>query len=111
VVGGKVTRFANFGAFVELEDGIEGLCHVSELSEGHVDKPEDAVRQGQTLQFKILKMDREARKIGLSARAVGKDEPIIETRNYSSGDSGMASLFEVADFNTGSNSGDEGSKN
>jgi len=111
VVGGKVTRFANFGAFVELEDGIEGLCHVSELSEGHVDKPEDAVKQGQALQFKILKMDREARKIGLSARAVGKDEPIIETRNYSSGDSGMASLFEVADFNTGSNSGDEGSKN
>ncbi|HEX9003551.1 MAG TPA: 30S ribosomal protein S1, partial [Blastocatellia bacterium] len=43
VVTGKVTRFANFGAFVELEDGIEGLCHVSELSEQHVDKPEDAI--------------------------------------------------------------------
>ena len=112
VVTGKVTRFANFGAFVELEDGIEGLCHVSELSENHVDKPEDAVKQGQTLQFKILKMDREARKIGLSARAVGKDEPILDVRNYTSGDSGMARLFEVADFNTGStSSGDEGSKN
>jgi small subunit ribosomal protein S1 len=108
VVTGKVTRFANFGAFVELEDGIEGLCHVSELSEGHVDKPEDAVKQGQSLQFKILKMDREARKIGLSARAVGKDEPILDVRNYTSGDSGMARLFEVADFNT--DSGDEGSK-
>lgn len=111
LVSGKVTRFANFGAFVELEDGIEGLCHVSELSENHVDKPEDAVKQGQTLQFKILKMDREARKIGLSARAVGKDEPILDTRNYTSGDSGMASLFEVADFNTGAtNEGEEGSK-
>ncbi|MBS1787895.1 MAG: 30S ribosomal protein S1 [Acidobacteria bacterium] len=108
VVTGKVTRFANFGAFVELEDGIEGLCHVSELSEQHVDKPEDAVKVGQKAQFKILKMDREARKIGLSARAVGKDEPIIEVRNYSSSDSGMAGLFEVADFNRG---GDEGSKN
>jgi small subunit ribosomal protein S1 len=84
LVSGKVTRFANFGAFVELEDGIEGLCHVSELSENHVDKPEDAVKQGQTLQFKILKMDREARKIGLSARAVGKDEPILDVRNYTS---------------------------
>ncbi len=112
LVTGKVTRFANFGAFVELEDGIEGLCHVSELSENHVDKPEDAVKQGQTLQFKILKMDREARKIGLSARAVGKDEPILEVRNYTSGDSGMARLFEVADFNTGAASaGDEESKN
>jgi len=111
VVTGKVTRFANFGAFVELEDGIEGLCHVSELSENHVDKPEDAVKQGQTLQFKILKMDREARKIGLSARAVGKDEPILDVRNYTSGDSGMARLFEVADFNTGATSaGDESSK-
>jgi small subunit ribosomal protein S1 len=82
------------------------------LSENHVDKPEDAVKQGQTLQFKILKMDREARKIGLSARAVGKDEPILDVRNYTSGDSGMARLFEVADFNTGAtSSGEEGSKN
>jgi small subunit ribosomal protein S1 len=111
LVTGKVTRFANFGAFVELEDGIEGLCHVSELSENHVDKPEDAVKQGQTLQFKILKMDREARKIGLSARAVGKDEPILDVRNYTSGDSGMARLFEVADFNSGAASAsDEESK-
>jgi small subunit ribosomal protein S1 len=99
LVSGKVTRFANFGAFVELEDGIEGLCHVSELSDQHVDKPEDAVKPGQTLQFKILKMDREAKKIGLSVRAVGKDEPIIDVRSYSSGDSGMASLGEIADFN------------
>ena len=109
VVSGKVTRFANFGAFVELEDGIEGLCHVSELSEQHVDKPEDAIKVGQKTQFKILKMDREARKIGLSARAVGKDEPILDVRTYSSGDTGMAGLFEVADFNIGGN--EEGSKN
>jgi small subunit ribosomal protein S1 len=101
VVTGKVTRFANFGAFVELEDGIEGLCHVSELSEQHVDKPEDAIKVGQKQQFKILKMDREARKIGLSSRAVGKDEPIIDVRTYSSGDSGMAGLFEVAGYNKG----------
>ncbi len=109
VVSGKVTRFANFGAFVELEDGIEGLCHVSELSEQHVDKPEDAIKVGQKTQFKILKMDREARKIGLSARAVGKDEPILDVRTYSSGDTGMAGLFEVADFNIGGG-GDEAAK-
>jgi small subunit ribosomal protein S1 len=101
VVTGKVTRFANFGAFVEIEDGIEGLCHVSELSEQHVDKPEDAVKVGQKLQFKILKMDREARKIGLSARAVGKDEPIVDVRSYtSSTEGGMASLGEIAGLNS-----------
>jgi small subunit ribosomal protein S1 len=100
VISGKISRFANFGAFVEIEDGIEGLCHVSELSEGHVDKPEDAVQVGQTLQFKILKMDPEAKKIGLSVRAVGKDEPVIDVRSYTSSEgSGMASLGEIADFN------------
>jgi small subunit ribosomal protein S1 len=109
VVTGKVTRFANFGAFVELDDSIEGLCHVSELSEQHVDKPEDAVKIGQKLQFKILKMDREARKIGLSARAVGKDEPIIDVRNYTSAEGGMASLGEIAGLNN--NAAEESPKN
>lgn len=99
VITGKISRFANFGAFVEIEDGIEGLCHVSELSENHVDKPEDAVQIGQVMQFKILKMDPDAKKIGLSVRAVGKDEPIIDMRSYTSSDSGMASLGEIADFN------------
>ena len=99
MISGKISRFANFGAFVEIEDGIEGLCHVSELSENHVDKPEDAVQIGQTLQFKILKMDPDAKKIGLSVRAVGKDEPIFDSRSYTSSDSGMASLGEIADFN------------
>ncbi len=99
VVSGKISRFANFGAFVELDDGIEGLCHVSELSENHVEKPEDAVQVGQSLQFKILKMDPEAKKIGLSVRAVGKDEPIIDVRSYTTSDSGMASLGDLFDFN------------
>ena len=107
VVNGKVTRFANFGAFVELEDGIEGLCHVSELSEQHVEKPEDAVKVGQAMQFKILKMDREQRKIGLSARAVGKDEPIIDMRNYTSAEGGMASLGELAGLSGSGSSEDE----
>ncbi len=74
LVSGKIARFANFGAFVELEEGIEGLCHVSELADERVDKPEDAVQIGQILKFKILKLDREQRKIGLSARAVGKED-------------------------------------
>jgi small subunit ribosomal protein S1 len=66
-----------------------------------VEKPEDAVKIGQKLQFKILKMDREARKIGLSARAVGKDEPILDVRSYTSSESGMASLGEIAGLNSG----------
>ena len=99
VVRGKVARFANFGAFVELDDNLEGLCHISELSEERVAKPEDVVQLGQELEFKILRIDPDTKKIGLSARAVGKDEPIIDTKIYSSeAGGGMASLGELADF-------------
>ena len=99
VVHGKVARFANFGAFIELDDNLEGLCHISELSEERVAKPEDVVQLGQEMDFKILRIDPETKKIGLSARAVGKDEPIIDTKIYSSeAGGGMASLGELADF-------------
>ncbi len=103
VVHGKIARFANFGAFVELDDNLEGLCHISELSDERVAKPEDVVQLGQEMEFKILRIDAESKKIGLSARAVGKDDqPIIDTKVYSSeAGSGMASLGELADFGLG----------
>jgi small subunit ribosomal protein S1 len=95
IVKGKVVRFANFGAFVEIEEGIEGLCHVSELSDNRVEKPEDAVKVGQVLPFKILKLDPSQKKIGLSARAVGKDDEPTEERNYHETGSGMATLGDM----------------
>ena len=99
VVHGKVARFANFGAFVELDDNLEGLCHISELSDERIAKPEDVVQLGQEMDFKILRIDPDTKKIGLSARAVGKDEPIVDTKIYSSeAGGGMASLGELADF-------------
>ena len=97
MVKGKIARFANFGAFVELEENLEGLCHISELSEERVEKPEDVVQLGQEMEFKILRIDNESKKIGLSARSVGKDEPIVDAKVYSSQvGSGMASLGELA---------------
>jgi len=99
VVKGKIARFASFGAFVELGDNLEGLCHISELSNDRVGKPEDAVQLGQELEFKILRIDSENKKIGLSVRAVGHDEPVVETKVYTSeAGGGMASLGELADF-------------
>ncbi len=68
-VRGKVVRTTDFGAFVELEDGVEGLLHVSELSHDRVNKPEDVVQVGQELTLKVIKLDPEERKIGLSLRA------------------------------------------
>jgi small subunit ribosomal protein S1 len=108
VVRGKIARFANFGAFIELDDNLEGLCHISELSEDRVEKPEDVVQLGQEMDFKILRIDAESKKIGLSARAVGKDDqPIVDTKVYSSqAGSGMASLGELAVFGLGKTSSD-----
>jgi small subunit ribosomal protein S1 len=100
-VKGKIARFANFGAFVELDDNLEGLCHISELSEERVEKPEDVVQLGQEMDFKILRIDPENKKIGLSARAIGSDEQVADTKTYSTEvKSGMASLGELADFGT-----------
>ncbi|HKQ51345.1 MAG TPA: 30S ribosomal protein S1 [Pyrinomonadaceae bacterium] len=99
VVKGKIARFANFGAFVELGDNLEGLCHISELSEDRVDRPEDVVQLGQEMDFKILRIDPENKKIGLSARAVTSDEHVVDTKTYSTEvKGGMASLSELADF-------------
>lgn len=103
-VRGKVTRFTNFGLFVELAEGLEGLCHVSELSEERVDSPESVASIGQEMDFKILRIDTTEQKIGLSHRAVGKDdEPIVDTRSFSSeAKGGMASLAELANIKIGS---------
>jgi predicted RNA-binding protein with RPS1 domain len=103
VVRGKVTRFTSFGVFVELGEGLEGLCHISELSDQRVEKPEDVAQVGQEMDFKILRIEHEDQKIGLSHRAVGKDEePVVDTKMYSSeAKGGMASLAELANINLG----------
>ncbi len=93
VIAGKIVRFANFGAFVEIEEGIEGLCHISELSDERIEKPEETFKAGQTMPFKILKLDREQKKIGLSARAVGKDNDPEDVRTYQ--ETGMATLGDL----------------
>jgi len=103
VVRGKVSRFTSFGVFVELGEGLEGLCHISELADERVDKPEDVVKLGQELDFKILRIESDDQKIGLSYRAVGKqDEPVVDTRVYSTeAKGGMASLGELANLMKG----------
>jgi small subunit ribosomal protein S1 len=100
IVHGRITRFANFGAFVELAEGLEGLCHVSELSEERVEKPEDVAKIGDEMDFRILRIEPENRKIGLSARAARTDEPVsYDAKSYSTdAKGGMASLGELANL-------------
>jgi small subunit ribosomal protein S1 len=109
LVKGKIARFASFGAFVELGDNLEGLCHISELSDDRVAKPEDAVQLGQEMEFRILRIDAENKKIGLSARAATHQDSIVETKVYTSeAGGGMASLGELADFYPSKSSDDSG---
>jgi len=68
IVQGKVTKITNFGVFCELEEGLEGLLHISELADHKVDNPQDVVKQGQELEVKILRVDSDDRKIGLSLK-------------------------------------------
>lgn len=68
IIKGKVTKITNFGAFVELEKDLEGLLHISELADHKIEKPQDIVKEDEEVEVKILKVDTEARKIGLSLR-------------------------------------------
>ncbi|MEX0791974.1 MAG: 30S ribosomal protein S1 [Pirellulaceae bacterium] len=70
LVTGKVTKITNFGVFVGLEDGLEGLLHISELSDEKVENPENVVKVGEEIEVKILRVDTDDRKIGLSRKRV-----------------------------------------
>jgi small subunit ribosomal protein S1 len=70
LVKGKVTKITNFGVFIGLEDGLEGLLHISELAEHKVEDPEEVVKVGDDIEVKVLRVDTDERKIGLSLKRV-----------------------------------------
>ena len=70
IVTGEVTKLTNFGVFVGLENGLEGLLHISELADHKVESPEEVVKVGDQIEVKILRVDTEERKIGLSRKRV-----------------------------------------
>jgi len=82
IVEGKIVRLTNFGAFVELHEGIEGLVHVSELDEKRIEKPEEQFKPGDAFAMKILKINETEKKIGLSIKAVKQDEYQKELESY-----------------------------
>ena len=87
VVNGKVTKITNFGVFVELEEGLEGLLHISELADHKIENPEEVVKVGDTIEIKVLRVDSAERKIGLSRKRTteeGEEEPPIEGDDDSS---------------------------
>jgi len=70
---GRVTKVTDFGAFVEIEPGIEGLVHVSELRDERVENPHDVVKEGEEIEIKVIDMDLQERKVALSVKALSRD--------------------------------------
>ncbi len=79
VVKGKVARMTDFGAFVELEPGIDALLHVSQIAKEHVEKPADVLKVGQEVEAKIVDFNEEEKKISLSIKAMFAPEKTEET--------------------------------
>src|SRR5687767_3902829 len=104
VVRGAVTKIANFGVFVELEPGLEGLLHISEISDHKVEKPEDLVKVGQEVEVKILRVDSDERKIGLSlkrAQWAQEEQKREEERNVRSERKGLRGGLEGGGLGAG----------
>ncbi len=73
VVNGKVSKVTSYGAFVELQHGIDGLVHISQISEEHVEKTKDVLETNQEITARVIKIDRDERRIGLSIKAAHYD--------------------------------------
>jgi small subunit ribosomal protein S1 len=92
-VEGKVTSITDFGVFIQLENGIEGLIHVSELSEEKVENPSDVVKVGETVSAMVINIDPQERKIGLSMKSLKEKDQKDEIERYMAGQkSGTPSL-------------------
>lgn len=70
IVKGKVARMTDFGAFIELEPGIDALLHVSQISKDHVEKPSDVLKIGQEIEARVVDFNSEDKKISLSVKAL-----------------------------------------
>jgi small subunit ribosomal protein S1 len=76
LVGGKITKLATFGAFAEIEPGVEGLIHISELSDERISHPKQVVQEGEQLRLRVIKVDPTRRRLGLSLRQVDYQEDL-----------------------------------
>ncbi len=104
VVPGVISKLTTFGAFVELKDGIDGLVHISQIQEDRVDKVKDVLKPAQEVQARVIKIDREQRRIGLSIKAANysAEQLAAETATYdqfakNTGASDMTNLGDIFD--------------
>jgi len=98
VVKGKVARVAGYGAFIELEHDIDGLVHISQISEERVEKVKDHLTEGDEVSARVIKIDKEERRIGLSIKAADYDEDALAKEVASYDDSGEDLTTSLGDL-------------
>ncbi|MHB1022579.1 MAG: 30S ribosomal protein S1 [Acidobacteriaceae bacterium] len=104
VVKGKVLRSAQFGSFVEIAEGVEGLCHVSEAADQYGTPVK--LESGDEHDFKIIKMNQDEKKVGLSLRAVGEEASRAEVESYKESFKGSSSPSSSSSSSSGTTLGD-----
>ena len=105
IVTGKATKLTNFGVFVELEPGLEGLLHISELADHKIDSPEEVVNVGDDIEVRVLRVDRGERKIGLSRRKAQDSPADRDEGEASSAPASTATKEEPANLKGGLGAG------
>jgi len=98
VVKGKVARVAGYGAFIELEHDIDGLVHISQISEERIEKVKDHLKEGDEVSARVIKIDREERRIGLSIKAADYDEDALAKEVATYDDSGEDLTTSLGDL-------------
>lgn len=101
IVTGKVSKITSFGAFVELQNDIDGLVHISQISEAHVDKIKDVLKVGQEVTARVIKIDTDERRVGLSIKAANYDESRLEAEiaayDHISSNEELSNLGDILD--------------
>jgi len=103
LVKGQVSKLANFGAFIQLQDEIDGLVHISQINEDHVEKVKDVLKVGQEVEARVIKIDKVERRIGLSIKAANysmedlkKESEAFDGLRPGEDMVGLAQAFQVA---------------
>ncbi|MBI3544847.1 MAG: S1 RNA-binding domain-containing protein, partial [Deltaproteobacteria bacterium] len=94
-IEGKVTKVTDFGAFVELEEGIEGLVYVSELADQRVEKPSDVIKVGDHVRAEVISLDTKERRIGLSIKKLKYTEERRDYQEYAKANDKKTSLGDL----------------
>ena len=95
IVEAKVLKLTEFGAFAELEPGVEGLIHISEMSEDRVDDPAQVLEPGQTVRVEVIQMDATERRIGLSIKSAQRQDALATSQGFADASRAGATLGDL----------------